>query len=258
MSRAKFNGAMTSRRAPPQVARAARTVRARLREDLERLCADAGVSVRALAAAAGLDHSYVARVLRGEVRPSLETYVRLGVPLGADLSARLYANTGPALRDRHQARILEWLLEALHPRWRPHAEVAVGRPARGSIDVVLHDPRASIAVATEIESTLSRIEQMIRWSEQKAAALPSWSGWEALSGANGRDGVPGISRLLVVRRTRATREVGEVFARQLALAFPAHPDDALAALTGTAPWPGPALVWVHVDARGVRPARGRS
>ncbi len=230
-------------------------VRARLREDLERLCADAGISARALATATGLDYSYVARILRGEARPSLETYLRLGVPLGADLSARLYPNAGPAVRDRHQARILEWLLAALHPRWRPHAEVAVARPVRGAIDVVLHDPRASIAVATEIESTLSRIEQMVRWSERKAAALPSWSGWDGLSGT---DGAPGISRLLVVRRTRATREVGEEFARQLALAFPAHPDDALAALTGTAPWPGPALVWVHVDARGVRPARGRT
>jgi hypothetical protein len=60
-----------------------------------------------------------------------------------------------------------------------------------------------------------------------------------------------------VRRTRATRAVAAEFARQLRLACPVHPDDALAALTGTAPWPGAALVWVTLDARGARFAQGR-
>ena len=50
-------------------------------------------------------------------------------------------NTGPLIWDRHQARIVEGLLGKLHPRWRPATEVGVTRPARGWIDVVLHDAR---------------------------------------------------------------------------------------------------------------------
>jgi len=53
----------------------------------------------------------------------------------------------------------------------------------------------------------------------------------------------------VVRRTRATREVATAFAQQLRVAYPAHPADALAALTGTASWPGPALLWVVLEGR---------
>ncbi|NJD28359.1 MAG: helix-turn-helix transcriptional regulator [Chloroflexi bacterium] len=228
----------------------AATVRARLLHDLRTLCADAGISIRELSRASGVPNGYLARVFQGEAQPSLETYAKLGGPLGADLSARLYPNTGPEIRDRHQAGILEWLLGVLHPRWRPFSEVRVWQPSKGWIDAVLHEARATLAVATEIESELRRLEQQVRWHEEKALALPSWRDWEEL-------GEPAISRLLIVRRTRATRAVAREFARQLALAFPAHPDDAMAALTGTTPWPGPALVWVTVDKRGVRFAPGR-
>jgi transcriptional regulator with XRE-family HTH domain len=229
----------------------AASVRGRLVDDLRRLCTDAGVSTRALAAQSGLDRGYVAAVLRGEASPTIEAYASLGAALGSDLSARYYPNTGPAIRDRHQAPILEGLLGSLHPRWRPYPEVRVREPGRGWIDVVLHDARARLAIATEIQSELRRLEQMIRWSEEKAASLSSWSGWAALGDE------PAISRLLLVRRTRATRAVATEFARQLALAYPAHPDDAVAALTGTAPWPGPALVWVRSGGGGVHFATGR-
>lgn len=215
------------------------------------MCEDAGVSARALAHAAGVDHSHLTRILRGNARPSIETYARLVRALGADLVIRAYPNTGPAIRDRHQAPILEWLLATLHPRWEPYTEVAVTAPSRGWIDVVLHEPRAPLVVATEIESTLRRIEQQVRWSEQKGAALPSWAGWSRLPAP------PQISRLLIVRRTRTNRSIAADFARQLALAYPAHPDDAMAALAGTTPWPGPALLWVATDGGRVRFVPGR-
>ena len=47
------------------------------------------------------------------------------------------------------------------------------------------------------------------------------------------------------------------FAGQLRTAYPAHPDDALAALAGTEPWPGAALVWALVDKAGARFSQGR-
>jgi hypothetical protein len=61
-----------------------------------------------------------------------------------------------------------------------------------------------------------------------------------------------VSRLLIVRSTRATRSVAAAFANQLRAAYPAHPADALAAPTGDAAWPGPALVWARIDAGRVR------
>ena len=218
--------------------------------DLERALADAGISARELARASGVDPGFLARILGGNARPSLDTYARLGIPLGLDLATRYYPTTGPQIRDRHQSRMLEALLDSLHPRWRPFTEVAVRRPSRGWIDAALLDARAAILIASELQSDLRRIEQLIRWATEKAASLPSWDGWAAL-------GEPSTSRLLVVRRTRATRRVVAEAASQLRVAYPAHPDDALSALAGDSPWPGPAMIWARVEAGGTRLVGGR-
>jgi transcriptional regulator with XRE-family HTH domain len=241
---------MHSSRITAAAARTSTRTRARLAEDLANLCADAGVSQAALARASGVPQPYICRILAGSAGPSLETYVRLAVALGADLGVRLYPNTGPAIRDRHQAPILEGLLGVLHPRWGAFTEVAVRRPSRGWIDAVLHEPRERLLLPTEIQSELRRLEQLVRWSAEKAASLPSWEGWPRL-------GEPSVSPLLVVRRTRATRAAAREFDRQLRVAYPAHPDDALAALTGTTPWPGPALVWAAIEGGRARLVAGR-
>jgi hypothetical protein len=159
--------------------------------------------------------------------------------LGGDLTARVYPNTGPSIRDRHQVQILEGLVALIHPRWKPFTEVGVRRPARGWIDVVLHEQRERMLIASEIESSLRRIEQLVRWSTEKAASLPSWDEWQTI------DQTSEVSRLLVVRWTRANRGTAAAAARQLRISYPAHPDDALESLTGTAAWPGPALIWAR-------------
>ena len=221
-------------------------------EDLQRFREDAGMSKAVLARAAGVDPAYLGRIEDGGECPSLETYERLAAVLGADVSIRLYPNTGPTIRDRLSAPILEVLLSALDPRWRPFTEVAVRKPSRGWIDAALHDARAHTVLATEIQSELRRLEQLVRWHAEKAESLPSWSGWHGV-----RD-EPEISRLLIVRRTRATRATANEFARQLKVAYPAHPDDALAALTtSTEPWPGPALLWAEAAGSHVRLLSGR-
>ncbi len=116
---------------------------------------------------------------------------------------------------------------------------------------MLHDRAACLLVATEIQSDLRRLEQIVRWSGEKADSLPSWDDWTHLGEA------PQVSRLLIVRRTRATRAVAAEFERQLRVAYPAHPDDALASLHGASPWPGPAMVWAVFDRGGVRLASAR-
>lgn len=237
---------MSTTRIVRAAAKSAHQLRLRLVEDLERLRSDAGVSMAELARAADVPASYLSRIVSNKANPTLETYARLGAAVGADLSARYYPNTGPAIRDRHQARISEALLAIAAPRWRPYLEVVVRRPSRGFIDIAFHEPRERVIVATEIESELRRLEQQIRWSRDKAEALPSWEGWPHLGDA------PEISRLLIVRSTRATREVGREFERVVRAAYPTHPDDALAALTGAARWPGAALIWARFDGRETR------
>jgi transcriptional regulator with XRE-family HTH domain len=149
---------MSAPRSGAQARRAAERTHRSLGEDLRRLRADAGLSLRALAVAAGVDPAFLGRIEDGVARASIETYARLSVALGADLAARLYPTTGPTIRDRHQARILEALLGKLHHRWRAYPEVAVRHPARGWIDVVLHESTVGIVLAVEIQSQLSRLE----------------------------------------------------------------------------------------------------
>jgi transcriptional regulator with XRE-family HTH domain len=224
-------------------ARHARKVRDSLAEDIRRMREDAGITRVALAQLAGVHPSSITKIEGGDMLPTLETYARLAAALGADLAARLYPTTGPSLHDRHQVRMAEVVLAVIHPRWGPALEVAVRRPARGWVDLVLHEPAETALVATELESGLHRIEQLIRWSGEKAESLPSASAWGDWS----RSGPPAISRLLVVRWTRLNRDVASDARRQLREAYPADPRDALDALTGTAAWPGSALLWARID-----------
>ncbi len=229
--------------------RRADAARRLLADDLRRFREDAGLSQRAIADIAGIDQSLVSRLERRDADPSIQTYWRVAAALGADLHVRAYPNTGPALRDRHQVRMGEVVRSLLHARWTSMPEVAVRRPVRGWIDVVMHDAAAGLAVASEIESTLRRMEQLIRWSAEKAAALPSSDAWARL-GADGT--LPRVSQLLLVRWTRANRDAVSDARRLLRDAYPANPADAFASLTGQSPWPGASLCWVQID--GPRPA----
>jgi transcriptional regulator with XRE-family HTH domain len=206
-------------------------------EDVRRLRQDAGISRAQLARAAGVDSSFLAKIENGTTDPSAETTARLGLALGADPSFRLYPTTGSPIRDRHQAAIESTLISVLHPRWRPYAEVAVQRPARGWIDVGLHDAIDHWFVAAEIQSELRRLEQLVRWSKAKADAAPSWDGWTHLGGDLR------LSQLLLVRETRANRSIAAAAAPLLRAAYPANPHAALESLTRGLPWPGSAMLW---------------
>jgi transcriptional regulator with XRE-family HTH domain len=207
--------------------------------DLRRLREDAGASQSDVARRAGLSRGMVSRTEAGDVHPSIETLTAIAAALGADLSIRLFPGAGVPIRDRFQARMIEALLRILHPRWRAHPEVPIHRPARGLIDVVLED--APLLVATEAQSDLRRLEAQIRWHTEKASGLPF------TDLATGRD--VQVSRLLVLRSTRRTRELAREFEQTLRAAYPARSRDALEALTSKTPWPGSAVIWMGVDGR---------
>jgi transcriptional regulator with XRE-family HTH domain len=231
--------------------------RRQLAVDIRRMRADVGLSQVRLAAEARIAQSYLSRIESDEAVPSLEIYGRIATALGADLACRVYPNTGPAVHDRHQVAIARALLKVLHPRWQRWPEVAVRRPARGWIDLVLNDATEREVIACEIESELRRLEQLLRWSAEKAASLPSASEWPY-----GLDETVGVSRLLVIRATRRNRDLAREFDEVIAAAFPGSPASDLAAVSGTGRWPGPALLWAHASDAGYRisasPAPGRS
>ncbi|HET9757115.1 MAG TPA: hypothetical protein VFP66_11480 [Candidatus Limnocylindrales bacterium] len=121
-------------------------------------------------------------------------------------------------------------------------EVPVVRPARGFIDLVLLDQPPTRAICTEIQSELRRLEQLIRWANEKALALPSAPFWYRIGET------PSVERLLVVRSTRSNREIATRFAETLGVAYPGGSSDAYRALTtADSAWPGPTLLWADVQ-----------
>lgn len=222
---------------------------------------DSGTSQAALARAAGIDPGHLCRIEAGTRGASLLTLARLAAALGADIGVRLFAGTGPRILDRFQAPMIEALIRSLDRRWIATPEVPVVAPARGVVDLVLHDPQADLVLAVEAHSEIRRLEQQLRWIAEKEASLMSSNLGRAI--AAGSD-VPFVtSRVLLLRSTVATRDLATRFAATFAAAFPTRTADALAALRGLGtPWPGPAIVWVRIDGHGAKildgPPRGVS
>src|SRR5205814_1879238 len=136
-------------------------------------------------------------------------------------------------------------IRELHLRWKRFLEVAVYRPVRGYVDLVIHDPPERVVVATEFHSQIHRVEQQLRWGYAKANALLDGSDLPLIDPDDGTR--PTISRLLVLRSTRTNRELVGAYRETFRTAFPAATEAAARALRGEGPWPGAAIVWMRVD-----------
>lgn len=230
------------RSAQTGVGRLGRDLRLKLGAEIRQLREDAGISQRALSRAVGIDHASLSLVERGLREPSLTVLTAIAGALGVDLAVRLYPTTGPRVRDPIQSRILEALLVMLDPRWDRMVEVPVTRPARGVIDSVFLGQVPIVAICTEVQSELRRLEQLIRWANEKAGSLPSAEFWKRMPAT------PRVDSLLVVRSTHANREVVARFTQTLRAAYPGRCSDAYAALRdASAPWPGSTLLWARLD-----------
>lgn len=235
-------------------ARQARAMGSRLGEELRTAREDAGISLSRLAGVCGMSKGQLHRIEAGTSQPGWEVLARLCAALGRRPTLTLYPVSDPLIRDHISAAMIGALLGILHQRWRPRAEVAVYRPVRGSIDLVL-DAIAEPLVACEAQSDLRRIEQQVRWSLAKA---------DALAGARRGDGegtpARSVGRLLLLRSTQRTRAIAAPHGGLLAAAYPGRAADAYASLTGETPWPGDAIVWCRVQSgRAIvldRPPRG--
>lgn len=240
--------------------RQARTIRRDVGAEIARLREGTGLSLRRVADAAGVAPSTLASIEAGAHSPTIEVLARVAATLGSSLAVRCYAGTGPRIVDHLQASMLQAMVADLHPRWRRRAEVAVYRPVRGVIDMVLEATHGIDVVSCEAQSQLRRLEQQVRWATMKADALeelittrlrhrdarPEAQGSSAPEIGPPRSPVR-VSRLLLLRSTRANRHVVREFADLLATAYPARHEDLVASLTGDAPWPGHGLVWCSVE-----------
>ena len=214
-----------------------------LGEDIRRLRLDAGLTLTELGAVVGVHRSHLARIEDGHAAPSLRVLASIGVALGADLAVRYFAGVGPRLVDRFQALMIESLVRSLHPRWTVRLELPVIHPVRGVIDAALIHRVWPLAIASEVQSELRRLEQQIRWNNEKADGLAARLAEEA-SPAPG----PAVSRLLVLRSTISTREIATRYEATLAAAYPARAAAVYEALTtDSAPWPGAGIAWMRVE-----------
>ena len=230
-----------------------REARRALGAELRKARLDANLSIRSLSAAAGLHHSHLPRIEIGKRSPSQDALVAIATAMGRDVSIRLFESTAPQVRDRIQVRMIEALLGALDQRWTPRLEVAVHRPVRGVIDIVLQDTDTAALVAGEAHSVLHTVEGQLRWAGEKAEALPSAMGWPWADTVER----PGTGRLLLLRSCAAMHELVNSLPATFAAAYPGDTRDAVAALTGpTVPWPGAAVVWVVVDGKDTRLLQG--
>jgi transcriptional regulator with XRE-family HTH domain len=218
--------------------------------ELRRARQDANVSLRALGRASRLDPSHLARVEAGDHALGQDALVAAATALGRDVSVRLFESAAaPHVRDRLQVLMIEALLAALHPRWVPSLEVAVYRPVRGVIDVVLQDRDTLDLVAGEAHSLLHTVEGQLRWAGQKADALPSATGWPWADAVE----PPRIGRLLLLRSCSAMHDLIRAATRTFATAYPGDTEQAAAALTGPGGrWPGAAVAWVTIDGKDTR------
>jgi transcriptional regulator with XRE-family HTH domain len=232
--------------------RNARELRRAIGREIRQAREDLGISLSRLAEMAGTTKGYLHQIEAGERAASVEMLARISAALGGRLGVRVEPGTGPVVRDHIQAAMIQATVAELHQRWRRFLEVAVHRPVRGVIDLVLNDPAEGVVIAGEAQSQMHRVEQQLRWSGAKAdALLVGGSEVGAVIGQVANDASSqsrGISRLLLLRSTRANREVVATYRDLFAATYPASHADAIAALTGTAAWPGSAIVWLDVTA----------
>jgi transcriptional regulator with XRE-family HTH domain len=221
---------------------------------LQQLREDAGLPKSVVARAAGIDPTYLGYIEAGERAAGLAVLVRMAAALGADLSVRVYPTSGPPIRDRIQARMVDAFLAWLPADWDRHVEVPVYRPVRGIVDVVIVRRASGRVVGIEAHSGLRRLEQQLGWAATKADALPSSALWPAI--ARG-DAPVATSRILLLRSTSDTRALARSFASTFAAAYAADPGDVLEALEDPSrSWPGNGIIWVRVEGRDVSIIRG--
>jgi len=130
-------------------------------EDFRRSRVGAGLSLRAVGEAAGVDHARIWRFERGAFgEVTYEDVAALGAVVGLEVRLRSYP-AGDPIRDAGQARLLQRLKSRLHPGLRWATEVPL--PIPGDLrawDALIRGPDWRLAV--EAETVLDDIQALER------------------------------------------------------------------------------------------------
>ena len=148
-----------------------------------------GLSLEAVASTAGITASYLARIERGRVNPTLDTVDRvseaLGLQLHLDVRPPVFLGPSPK-RDLVHARCSAYVDRRLRGYgWSTAREVALvdGR-YRGWIDLLAFDPTTASLFIIEIKTRVDDIgalERQLGWYERSAGELARERSWPARS-----------------------------------------------------------------------------
>jgi transcriptional regulator with XRE-family HTH domain len=130
--------------------------------DARRARIGAGLSLRAVGEATGIDHTRIWHFERGSGRLGVVDIAAIGAVIGLDVRLRAYP-AGDAIRDAGQVRLLERLRARLHPSLRWSTEVPL--PIEGDLrawDAVIrattwHLPVEADTVLDDIQATERRL-----------------------------------------------------------------------------------------------------
>ncbi len=200
-----------NRKALAEAERALRRQSMRAAEELRALRIRSDLSQAAVAREVGVARSVLSRLEAGDPGITLRTRFRVATVLGADLRISAFVESGPLVRDRAQAPIVEWILTIAGPFWRRRVEAAVPGAGRRSVDLCLASPRAIVLI--EVETRVGSLEEIIRELHSKR---------EALAGASLNTGeLRPIFVVLGLPRTRHHAAIVRDLPRTIAAAFPA-------------------------------------
>jgi len=180
---------------------------------------------RAAAGRAGISQASWSRIERGHLAEVPLRTIRLAfgaVDARIDTTASWRGGAIDRLRDERHAQVVSATVESLGEwGWQPEIEVTFASYGeRGSIDILAVRPEARLAVAVEVKSELTSVEETLRRIDVKARLVPQIvfdrMGWRPIS----------VGRLLVLDATMTNRRRVSRMATILERAFPLRFDEA--------------------------------
>jgi transcriptional regulator with XRE-family HTH domain len=207
----------------------------RLAEELRVLRLRSGVSQAAIADSIGVSRSLISKLEQGHPGIALRTRFHAAAVLGADLRLTAFEGAGALIRDARQAGIVDGLLRARDPRWKPTVEAAVPGPGRRSVDLRLDNPTCIVLI--EVETRLNSLEEIIRELHAKRQAF--------------HDAAPGTATkpiyvVLALPVTRHHHAIVRAHPDLIRAAFPATSIQISRALADASrAWPGDGVLWIR-------------